>query len=145
MRKLMYLCLHLIATQDAKWVINARKNHVNALFSYLAHCTAHLASALVDPGPAESSDVAGAGAGAGAAPGAGASGAGDEAVVDQKSPEVGDFDDRFVDGYGNVANVEAKMVFLGDRAGIVQWNIYWSVPVRPMGSKTGGGSRQDTR
>ena len=73
--------------------------------------------ALVDPGPADSSAGFGAGAGAGAEPGD--SGAPGEAADLVTFPEVGGFDVQYVHGYGKVANVEAGMVFLEDRAGIL--------------------------
>ena len=97
--------------------------------------------ALVDPGPAESRSGFGAGAGAGAQ--LGASGAGDDAVGELTFPEVGDFDVRFVHGYGKVANVESGMVFLEDRARILQWKIWRGVSLRPLGAKTGIGTGRD--
>ena len=97
--------------------------------------------ALVDPGPADSISVFGGGAGAGALPGA--SGVGDEAAGVVTFPEVGDFDVRFVHRYGKVANVEARMVFLEDRAGILPLKIFRGISVRPWGAKTGGGSGRE--
>ena len=97
--------------------------------------------ALVDPGPADSSAGFGAGGGAGGQPGA--SGAADEAAVLVTFPEVGDFDVRYVHGYGKVANVEAGVVFLEDRAGILQCKIFRGISVRPLGAKTGGGSGRE--
>ena len=54
-------------------------------------------------------------------------------------PEVGDFDVQYVHGYGKVANVEAGMVFLEDRSGILHWKIFRGITVRPFGAKTGTG------
>ena len=94
--------------------------------------------ALVDPAPANSSAGLGAGAGAGARPGdSGLAGKGADMVA---YPEVGDLDVRYVHGYGKVANVEAGMVFLEDRAGILHWKIFWGISVLPLGANTGGRS-----
>ena len=93
--------------------------------------------ALVDPGPAESSAGFGAGAAAGAQPGdSGAAGEGADLVT---FPEVGNFDVRYVHGYAKVANVEARMVFLEDRSGILHWKIFRGISVRPLGAKTATG------
>ena len=93
--------------------------------------------ALVDPGPADSS--AGFGAGASAAAQPGERGAAGEAADLVTFPEVGDFDVRYVHGYGKVPNVEAGMVFPEDRSGILRWKIFWGISVRPLGAKTGFG------
>ena len=58
-------------------------------------------------------------------------------------PEVGDFDFRYVHGYGKVAISEAGMVFLEDRAGILHRKIFCGISVRPLGAKTGGGSGRE--
>ena len=96
--------------------------------------------ALVDAGLAKSTTGFGAGASVGVQPGA--SGAAD-AVGAVTFPEVGDFDVPFVHGCGKVANMDAGMVFLKDRVGILHWKIYRGVLVRPLGAKTGGGSGRD--
>ena len=94
--------------------------------------------ALVDPGPADSSAWFGAGAAGGAQPGdRGAAGEGDLGEV--TFPDVGEFDVRYVHGYGKVANVEAGMVFLEDRSGLLHWKIFRGISVRPLGAKTAGG------
>ena len=97
---------------------------------------------LVDPMPGDSS--AGFGAGAGAAAQAGASGDAKAANL-VTFLEVGDLDvrRRYMHGYGKVANVEAGMVFLEDRAGILHWKIFQGMSVRPLGAKTGGGSGRE--
>ena len=95
--------------------------------------------ALVDPGPADSSAGFGTGGGAGAQPGdSGAAGEGAHLVT---FPEVGDFDIRYVHGYGKVANVEAGMVFLGDGSVILHWNIFRVILLQPLDAKTGTGRR----
>ena len=96
--------------------------------------------ALVHPGPVDSSAGFGARAGAGVQPSA--SGAAEAADL-VTFPEVGDFDVRCVHGYGKVANVEAGMVFLEDRAGILHGKIFQGMLVRPLGAKTDGGSGQE--
>ena len=96
-----------------------------------------LPCAMLDPGPADSSGGFGARGGVAAQPGA--SGAAEAADL-VTFPEVGDFDVRYVHGYGKVANVEARMVLLEDRARILHWKIFRGLPVRPLGAKTGGGS-----
>ena len=61
-------------------------------------------------------------------------------------PEVGDFDVRCVHGYGKVANVGAGMVFLEDRAGVLDRKIFRGIsvwPVWPLVAKTGGGSGRE--
>ena len=93
---------------------------------------------LVDPGPADINAGFGAGAGAGALPGASCAAA--EAADWVMFPDVGDFAVRYVHGYGKVANVEARMVFLEDRAGILHWKIFRGISVRPLGAKAGAGS-----
>ena len=94
--------------------------------------------ALVDPGPADSTAGFGAGAAAEAQPGdRGAAGEGDLGEV--TFPDVDDFDVRYVHGYGKVANVEAGMVFLEDRSGILHWKIFRGISVRPLGANTAGG------
>ena len=93
--------------------------------------------ALVDPGPADSSAGFGAAAAARAQPGD--SGAASEGADSVTFPEVGDFDVRYVHGYGKVADVEAGMVFLDDRSGILHWKIFRGISVRPLGAKTGTG------
>ena len=88
----------------------------------------------MDPGPADSSAGFGAGATAGARPGdRGVAGEGTDLVT---FPDVGDFDVRYVHGYGKVANVEAEMVLLEDRSGILHWKIFRGISVRPLGAKT---------
>ena len=54
-------------------------------------------------------------------------------------PDVDDFAVRYVHGYGKVANVEAGMVFLEDRSGMLHWKILRGISVRPLGAKTAGG------
>ena len=94
--------------------------------------------ALVDPGPADSSAGFGGGAAGGAQPGDhGTAGEGDLGEV--TFPDVDEFDVRYVHGYGKVANVEAGMVFLEDRSGLLHWKIFWGISVRPLGAKTAGG------
>ena len=93
--------------------------------------------ALLDPGPAASS--AGFGAGASAASQPGASGVAEAADL-VAFPEIGDFNVQYVHGYGKIANVEAGMVFLEDRAGILHWKIFRGLSVWPLGAKTGVGS-----
>ena len=78
--------------------------------------------ALVDPGPADGSARLGAGAGTRARPGD--NGAAGEAAHLVTFPEVGDFDFRYVQGYGNVANVEAGMAFFGGSC--------WDPPLRKL-------------
>ena len=143
MCKFMYLRVHLISTRDAKYVIYARKIQVNSCtFVHIFQIPVNfLPFALVDPGPADSSDGFGAGPGAGAQ--RGASGSGDEAAGLVTFPEVGDFDVRYVHGHGKVANVEAGMVFLEDHAWILHWKIFRGISVRPLGAKTGGGSGRE--
>ena len=90
--------------------------------------------ALVDPGPADNSAGFGAGAAAGAQPGdRGAAGEGADSG-EVTFPDVDDFDVRYVHGYGKVANVEAGMVFLEDRSGILHWKIFRGISVRPLGA-----------
>ena len=55
------------------------------------------------------------------------------------SPEVDDFDVRYVHGYGKVANVEAEMVFLEDLSRNLHWKIFRGISVRPLGAKTAAG------
>ena len=93
--------------------------------------------ALVDPGPADSSAGFGAGAAAGAQPGD--SGAASESANLVTFPEVGDFDVRYVHGYGKVANMEAGMVFLEDRCRILHSKVFRGILVRPLGAKTATG------
>ena len=93
--------------------------------------------ALVDPGPTNSSAAFGGGAATGAQLGdRGAAGEGANLVT---FPEVGDFDVRYVHGYGKVANVEARMVFPEDRSAILHRKIFRGISVRPLGAKTGTG------
>ena len=94
--------------------------------------------ALVDPGPADSNAGFGGGAAGGAQPrDHGAAGEGDLGEV--TFPDVDEFDVRYVHGYGKVANVEAGMVFLEDRSGLLHWKIFRGISVRPLGAKTAGG------
>ena len=95
--------------------------------------------ALVDPGPADS--VAGLGAGAAVVAQTGDRGtAGEGADLGEVTfPDVDDLDLRYVHVYGKVANVEAGMVFLEDRFGILHWKILRGISVRPLGAKTAGG------
>ena len=138
MRKFMYLCVHLISTQDAKCVIYACKIEVNSCtFIHIIHIVVNfLPCALVDPRPAN--NRAGFAAETGPAPQPGISGA-TEASDLVPFPEVVDFDVRYVHGYGKVANVEAGMVFLEDCVGILHWKIFRGMSVRPLDAKTGGG------
>ena len=71
-----------------------------------------LPSALVDPGPADSSAAFGARAAAGAQPGDRGAAREGANLGEVTFPDVDDFDVRYVHGYGKVANVEARMVFL---------------------------------
>ena len=92
----------------------------------------------MDPGPADNS----AGFGAGAAGGAqlGDRGAAGECDLgDVTFPDVDEFNVRYLHGYGKVANVEAGMVFLEDRSGLLHWKIFRGISVRPLGAKTAGG------
>ena len=92
----------------------------------------------MDPRPADSSARFVAGAAARAQPGdPGVAGEGDLGEV--TFPDVDDFDVRNVHGYGKVANVEAGMVFLEDRSGILHWKIFRGISVRPLGARTAGG------
>ena len=94
--------------------------------------------ALVDAGPVDSSAGFGAGAAGGAQPGdRGAAGEGD--VGEVTFPDVDEFDVRYVHWYGKAANVEAGMVFLEDRSGMLHWKIFPGLSVRPLGAKTAGG------
>ena len=94
--------------------------------------------ALVDPGPADSSARFGTGAAGGARPeDRGGAGEGDFGEV--TFPDVDELDVRYVHGYGKVANVEAGMVFLEDRSGMLHWKIVRGISVRPLGAKTAGG------
>ena len=68
---------------------------------------------------------------------------GDEVAGELIFPDVGYFDDQYVHGYGKVANVEAGLVFLDDRAGLIHWKVYGGIWVRPLGAKTGSGGQQD--
>ena len=94
--------------------------------------------ALVDPEPADSSAGFGAGAAGGAQPGdRGVAGEGD--LGEATFPDVDEFDVRYVHGYGKVANVEAGVVFLEDRSGLLHWKIFRGISVRPLGAKIAGG------
>ena len=54
-------------------------------------------------------------------------------------PDVGDFNVRYVHGYGKVADVEAGIVFLEDQSGILHWKIFRGISLRPLGAKTAAG------
>ena len=93
--------------------------------------------ALVDPGPANSTTGLGAGAAAAAQPGeSSAAGEGADWVTFR---EVHDFNVRYVHGHGKVTTVQARVVFLQDRSGILHWKIFLGISVRPFGAKTGTG------
>ena len=96
----------------------AKFKEIHVLLSYLLDSGELLPFGL--DGPADSR----AGFGARASAQAGASGAGDDAAGVVMFSEVGDFDVRFVHWYGKVASVEAGMLFLEDRAGILHWKIF---------------------
>ena len=142
MRKFMYLRVHLISTQDTKCVIYGRKIQVKSgTFVHIFQIPVNsLPFVLVDPGPANGSAGFGARAGAAAQPGAGGAAKAADVLT---FLEIGDFVVRYVHGYGKVANMEAGMVFLEDRAGILHWKIFRGVSVRPLGAKTGGGSGRE--
>ena len=92
----------------------------------------------MDPGPADSSAGFGAGAATEAQPrDRGAAGEGD--LGELTFPDVDDFDVRYVHWYGNVANVEAGMVFLEDWSGILHWKMFRGISVRPLSAKTAAG------
>ena len=137
-RKIGYLLRCLLSTRDAKCVICARKIKVFMCFLHIFWIVVNfLPFALVDLGPADSSAGFGAGGATGAQPrDSGAAGEGVDLVT---FLDVGDFDVRCAHGYGNVANVEARMVFLEDRSGILHWNIFRGISVRHLGAKTAAG------
>ena len=139
--KFMYLCFHLLSTRDAKCVIYARKIKVNSCtFVHIFHIPVNfLPFALVDPGPADSSAVFGAGAGAAPQPGASGAPEATDLVTLRKSV----ISIRYVHGYGKVANMEAGMLFLEDRVGILHWKILRGMSRQPLGAKTVGGSGRE--
>ena len=100
-----------------------------------------LPCALVDPGPADS--IAGFGAGAGAGAQHGHSGAAAEGADCVTFPEGGDFDVRYVRGYGKVANVEAGMVFFEGPSGILHWKTFRGISVEPCVSRLGLDGRRE--
>ena len=100
---------HLCTQNSSKFM------HFLHIFSIPAN---FLPFAVVDPGPADSSAGFSARGGAGAQPGD--SGAAGEAADLVTFPELGDFNVRYVHGYGKVANVEAGMVFLEDCSRLLQ-------------------------
>ena len=50
--------------------------------------------------------------------------------------DVGDFDVRYMHGYGKVANPEAGMAFWEDRCGILHRRIFRGISVWPLAAKT---------